>query len=104
VLRISDDEFHRLCCDSSRGTNGEERGGLGPFIGGGRLAEGARVWAYLDRRASRGAVRREESGPSLVMVLTSGAGVSASRGERGAYRFGVQAMLGRGLLLRLGRK
>jgi hypothetical protein len=57
------------------------RGGLGPFIGGGRLAEGARVRAYLNRRASGGAVRREESAPSLVKVLTGGAGVSASGRE-----------------------
>jgi hypothetical protein len=27
---------------------GEERWGLGPFIGGGLLVEGARVWAYRD--------------------------------------------------------
>jgi hypothetical protein len=30
---------------------GEERGGLGPFIGGRLLAEGARVRAYRDRMA-----------------------------------------------------
>jgi hypothetical protein len=69
---------------------GEERGGLGPFTGSGRLAEGARVRAYSDRRAGRGAVRREESGPSLEMVLTGGARVSASGRERRAYRFGTK--------------
>jgi hypothetical protein len=41
---------------------GEERGGLGLFIGGGLLAKGARVWAYRDRTA--GAVSNSARTPA----------------------------------------
>jgi hypothetical protein len=80
---------------------GEERGGLGLFIGEDGLERGLGFRAYSDRRAGRGAVRREESGPSSEMELTGGAGVSAS-GERGSVPVRNEAVLGHGPLLELG--